>query len=315
FFGRARDIAAAVARLRDAPLLGIVGPSGVGKSSFVRAGIAPALKASGESWSALVVRPGRSPMAALAYALTPMMMSTSTGGTSTTTMSGDLSQQQAIVERLYAEPGFLGAALRNRAHSRGQHILLFVDQFEELYTQVADPRERLAFTACLAGVCDDATTPLRLVLSPRSDFLDHAAEAPVLMAALTRGLLFLTPPDRDGLRDALLQPAQMAGYQFEAAAMVESMLDHLEHTPGALPLLQFAAAQLWETRDRERRLLTSASYDRIGGIAGALASHADAVLAECTPREQALVRVLFLRLITPERTRAIVPVTELPELS
>jgi hypothetical protein len=97
--------------------------------------------------------------------------------------------------------------------------------------------------------------------------------------------------------------------------MIESMLDHLEHTPGALPLLQFAASQLWETRDSSRRLLTAESYHRIGGIAGALASHADAVVAECTQREQSLVRALFLRLVTPERTRAIVPATELYELS
>jgi eukaryotic-like serine/threonine-protein kinase len=309
FFGRARDVGAAVARLRDVPLLGIVGPSGVGKSSFVRAGVLPALKASGEAWSALVIRPGRSPMAALAYALTPIVSGTSS------TVSGELSQQQVVVEHLYAEPGYFGAALRSRARSRGQHILIFVDQFEELYTQVADPRERMAFTACLAGVCDDATTPLRLMLSLRSDFLDHVAEAPALLAELTRGLFFLLPPSRDGLRDALLQPAEMAGYRFETPEMVESMLDHLEHTPGALPLLQFAASQLWETRDRERRLLTAESYQRIGGTAGALASHADAVLAECTTREQALVRALFLRLISPERTRAIVPMNELYDLS
>ena len=315
FFGRSRDVAAAVARLRDLPLVGIVGPSGVGKSSFVRAGIVPALKASGEPWSTLVVRPGRSPMAALAYALAPMLSTSSGANTTAITVAADLSQQQQVVERLHAEPGYLGAALRSRARSRGQHILLFVDQFEELYTQVVDPRERFAFTACLAGVCDDVTTPLRLVLALRSDFLDHVAEAPTLLAELTHGLFFLTPPNRDGLRDALIQPAEMAGYQFEVPSMVEAMLDHLEHTPGALPLLQFAASQLWETRDRDRRLLTAESYHRIGGIAGALASHADAVVAECTQREQVLVRSLFLRLVTPERTRAIIPVNELYELS
>ncbi len=320
FFGRSRDVAAAVARLRDVPLLGIVGPSGVGKSSFVRAGLVPALKTSGEQWSRLSLRPGRSPMAALAGALAPLATGRSETGavpapTGVVTATGDPGQQQQILERLHAEPGYFGTVLRARARARGQHILVFVDQFEELYTQVADQRERLAFTACLAGVCDDVTTPLRLVLSLRSDFLDHVAEAPALMAELTQGLFFLTPPDRDGLRDALIQPAEMAGFQFETPQMIESMLDHLEHTPGALPLLQFAASQLWEMRDRERRLLTAASYERIGGIAGALASHADAVLAECTAREQALVRALFLRLITPERTRAIVPVSELYELS
>ncbi|HEY0479981.1 MAG TPA: protein kinase [Kofleriaceae bacterium] len=344
FFGRSRDVAAAVARLRDAPLVGIVGPSGVGKSSFVRAGIVPTLKASGEQWSTIVVRPGRSPMTALASALAPMLSTSAGAGTATgagvrtgtgtgtgtgagagpgtgtgavppSTVSADLSQHQAVLERLYAEPGYLGAALRSRARSRDQHILLFIDQFEELYTQVADPRERLAFTACLAGVCDDVTTPLRLVLSLRSDFLDHVSEAPALMAELTRGLYFLASPNRDGLRDALIQPAQMAGFQFEVPSMIESMLDHLEHTPGALPLLQFAASQLWEMRDRDRRLLTADSYHRIGGIAGALASHADAVIAECSQREQTLIRALFLRLVTSERTRAIVPVGELYELS
>jgi hypothetical protein len=285
----------------------------VGKSSFVRAGLVPALKASGEHWSRFTLRPGRSPMAALAHALTPMASSLShTAGASAP--AGELTESQ-LRERLYAEPGYLGTLLRARARSRDQHILLVIDQFEELYTQVSDPRERLAFTACLAGVCDDAASPLRLVLSLRSDFLDHVAESPALMAELTRSLFFLAPPNRDGLRDALLQPAEMAGYQFESPATIESMLDHLEHTPGALPLLQFAASQLWEMRDRDRRLLTADSYHRIGGIAGALASHADAVLAECSGREQALVRVLFLRLITPERTRAIVPVTELYELS
>lgn len=313
FFGRARDVAAAVARLRDVPLVGIAGPSGVGKSSFVRAGVLPALKASGEEWTTVVVRPGRNPMTALAYALSPML--TTGAGNTANTIAQELARDQQVVERLYGEPGYLGTALRSRARARGQHILLFVDQFEELFTQVADPSERKAFTACLAGVCDDVATPLRLVLSVRSDFLDHMAEAPALMAELTRGLLFLAPPDRDGLRDALIQPAEMAGYQFELPQIVEAMLDHLQHTPGALPLLQFAASQLWEMRDRDRRLLTAASYERIGGITGSLASHAAAVLAECTPREQALVRAICLRLVTSEHTRAIVPVSELYELS
>ena len=319
FFGRTREIATAVARLRDQPLLGIVGPSGAGKSSFVRAGLVPAVKQpggawqSGEPWTSLVLRPGRQPVAALAHLLAPMLAQDSTM-TSTATVAADLAEHRAVVERLYAEPGYLGAVLRSRARHGQQNIMLFVDQFEELYTLVDDARERLAFTACLASVADDATAPLRVVISIRSDFLDRVPEDARFMAELGRGLHFLLPPDRAGLRDALIQPAEMAGYAFESPAMVEHMLDHLEHTPGALPLLQFAATKLWDLRDTTRRLLTEIGYQQIGGITGALASHADAVLAELSPQAQALARGLLLRLVTPERTRAIVSMEEIGEL-
>jgi hypothetical protein len=107
----------------------------------------------------------------------------------------------------------------------------------------------------------------------------------------------------------------MAGFKFELPAIVDDMLDHLETTPGALPLLQFAASKLWDQRDKSRRLLTHQTYHAMGGVAGALASHADRVLAEVGPQKTALARAILLRLVTPERTRAIVPMAELRELS
>jgi serine/threonine protein kinase len=309
FFGRAREVAAAANRLRDQPLLTVVGPSGVGKSSFVRAGLVPALKQSGEPWTSLVIRPGRQPMAALAHAVAPLVTQTST------TVAGDLSEHEAVLERLREEPGYLGTVLRSRARRRNQKMLLFVDQFEELYTLVSEPAERLAFTACLASVADDATTPLRVVLSIRSDFLDRVTEDPGFAADLAHGMFFLAPPGRDSLREAIVEPAEMAGYQLESQAIVEHMLDHLQHTQGALPLLQFAASKLWDLRDSGRKLLTAASYQTIGGITGALASHADAVVAGLPQPAQALTRALFLRLVTPDRTRAVVSVDELDELA
>jgi hypothetical protein len=235
-------------------------------------------------------------------------------GTSST-LTEDLSAQQKLAERLVREPGHLGAVLRSRARRENTKILLFVDQFEELYTLVPDAAERIAFTQCLAGTADDATAPLRVVCSLRSDFLDRCSEDPQFMGELQQGLFFMMPPNRDGLRDALVQPAELAGYQFEMPAIVEDMLDHLETTPGALPLLQFAASKLWETRDSARKMLTHHSYAQMGGIAGALASHADSVINEMPPPQQALVRAIFLRCITPERTRAIVPIDDLRELS
>ena len=86
------------------------------------------------------------------------------------------------------------------------------------------------------------------------------------------------------------------------------------HVPGALPLLQFAASTLWRDRDRERALLTEASYRALGGIAGALASHADATLGQFPSTDQPLIQAIFLRLVTPERTRAIVSMSELHAL-
>src|SRR4029079_5470072 len=111
---------------------------------------------------------------------------------------------------------------------------------------------------------------LRVVLSVRSDFLDRVAEDQTFLNELTQGLFFLGPPNRECRRDATIQPAARAGFRFEQAATVEDMLDHLETTPGALPLLQFAAAKLWDTRDSARHLLTHASYAAMGRVAGAL---------------------------------------------
>jgi hypothetical protein len=274
----------------------------------VRAGLVPALKQSGETWETLVIRPGRKPLESLASMISPMVATAAN-------LADEMEEQKKLVETLRHEPGHLGSILRGRARRDSRRLLLFVDQFEELYTLTDDPAERAAFTACLSAVADDATSPLRVVLSIRSDFLDRAAEDPEFVNELTQGLFFLGPPGRDGLRDAIQQPAEMAGFHFEQESIIEDMLNHLESTPGALPLLQFAASKLWESRDTARKMLTNASYAAMGGVAGALASHADRVVADLGPQKSPLVRAILLRLVTPERTRAIVPMAELRELS
>ena len=308
FFGRGRDVTRMVTRVRELPLTAIVGPSGVGKSSFVRAGVGPALKASGETWDVVTLRPGRYPLAALATVIE--RLSTRVGAS----MTGTVDEQGQLMRRLRNEPGFLGATLRTRAATTGSHTLLFVDQFEELYTLVPDLEERRAFTAALAAVADDSSAPLRVVVSMRSDFLDRVAEDPRFMEELSRGLVFLSAPDREGLREALEQPVEMIGYKFESSAMVGDMLDALADTPGALPLLQFAAAKLWDARDRQRHLLTMASYQSIGGISGALATHADEVVRNMSSSQQKLTQRVFRQLVTPDRTRAIVELEDIYQL-
>ncbi|TNF38021.1 MAG: serine/threonine-protein kinase PknK [Deltaproteobacteria bacterium] len=306
FFGRSRETDAMATRIRELPMMAVVGPSGVGKSSFVRAGLVPRLKASGEAWEVLVTRPGRRPLAALADVVAV--------ADSAVDARGD-DARQAVLERLRAAPGDLGRALRERALRHDARVLLIVDQLEELYTLATDRDEQQAFIDALCGAADDASAPVRVVLSLRSDFLDRAAEDPRLIAEISRGLVFLRAPTGDALRDAIVQPAELAGYRFESQAMVDAMLAALEGAPGALPLLQFAASQLWQARDPRRRLLTRAAYDATGGVEGLLAKHADDVLAQLDAPAQRLCREMFRRLVTPERTRAIVDVAELEGLA
>ena len=307
FFGRGEEIAATVNRVRERPLLGIVGPSGAGKSSFVRAGLVPALKRSGEAWEALVLRPGRHPLAGLASLISPML-------NTSVSIADEMAEQKKLEQRLIKEPGFVGAVLRGRARREKKNILLFIDQFEELYTLVPDATERKAFTASLAAVADDPTSPIRLVISIRSDFLDRVPEDPRFMAELSQGLVFLNSPGTEGLREAIVSPAEMAGYRFESTGIVDDMIKHLATTSGALPLLQFAASKLWDARDAANKVLTQSAYDSIGGVAGALASHANAVIEKIPPASQPLARAIFLRLVTADRTRAIVGMDELREL-
>jgi hypothetical protein len=308
FFGRTREVVRMANQVRERPLMAVVGPSGVGKSSLVRAGLVPSLKAAGELWEIFITRPSRHPVSTLAGLLQPLTRS------STVDLSARIEEQKALAGRLRAEPGYLGSVLRSRSGSKGGSILLFVDQFEELYTMVPDPEERKAYTSCLAGAADDASAPLRVVVSMRSDFLDRVGENPAFLDELSRSLMFLQAPDRQALFEAITMPAELAGYTFEDEAIVEEMLQSLQHSPAALPLLQFAASKLWENRDRSRKLLTRKSYDAMGGIAGTLATHADEVLGSLAPPTQKLVRAIFMRLVTPDGTRAIVDIKELLQL-
>lgn len=315
FFGRERDIASLLSRLRLQPLMAVGGPSGAGKSSFVRAGIIPAFKRLGSQREAIVVRPGKKPLLAMASVLIELAEQT----------LDDLHQSslnvtagpEALAVHLRERPGLLGAILRASCRARGAqaNTLFFVDQFEEIFTLCADAAERGAFLSCLEGAADDATSPLRVILAMRSDFLDRLADARKLSSDVAKGLYLLPPLGKDELREALTKPLELLGYRYDNAELVEKMLSALERTNAPLPLLQFTASKLWEARDIGAKLLTTASYEKLGGVEGTLASHADTVVASMSTDDKPLVRRFFERLVTPERTRAITNESDLRELA
>jgi eukaryotic-like serine/threonine-protein kinase len=297
FFGRDNEIRSALTQLDAWPLLAVIGPSGVGKSSFVHAGLVPALRASGGSWQVHVLRPGRVPLHRLASVLEEAP-----------------GQATHLIDQLAESPGLFGVMLRDAAVRRGTKILVVVDQLEELFTLCDSDDIRERFLASLLAAADDATSPVRVVLSMRADFLDRLAGHKHFLAELSRGLFFLTAPDQDNLRETLERPAELAGYSFEHPHIVEDMMQAAT-SRGALPLLSFAATRLWEARDRQRKQLTTAAYNQMGGVGGAFARHADQVAAAVPAQSQRLLRTIMTRLVTPEGTRAVVDHRELLSLS
>ncbi len=315
FFGREIMVEHIVSRLVEQPLLALVGASGAGKSSLVRAGVIPALMHGGDAWESFIMRPGPRPLVALADMLHQHSWQRSSHtADSPSSVRSDTAPSEAMMTRLRNEPGYLGVQVRSRARRRRERALLFIDQFEEIYT-LAPEEEREAFLRCLTGVADDSSSPVRVLISIRHDFLDRVAfGSPILAELISRGTVLVGPLDRRGLQRALVAPAEASSYRFESQSLVTEMLDTLECTSGALPLLQFTASRLWAGRDIERRLLTESSYRAFGGVEGALTSHADNVISSMTEAEKNWARVLILRLVTPERTRGITTRRELSEI-
>ncbi len=282
FFGRGLEVGAALERLRTESVLIVTGDSGVGKSSLVRAGVIPSILdgalGSGRDWDAATFTPGRRPLAALAAAL------------------GDPS----IAGRVLDDPEALPRELHRRSVDRS--LVLFVDQMEELVT-VGDPAEVAALEAGLARL-SEAVSNVRLIMTVRADFLSRIAALPRLGQELSRLLFFVSPLPSERLRDVITGPAGVTGFAFESEEMISKLVDATAQAGGGgLPLLSFALAELWEARDREARVIKESALDTMGGVAGALARHGDAVIAGMPAVERAAARRILLRLVTSMGTR------------
>jgi serine/threonine protein kinase/WD40 repeat protein len=282
FFGRELEVEALWRKLRRPRLLALVAPSGAGKSSFLRAGLLPTLP---KGWKALVATPGSRPFQALARTLVPVF-------------AGDTQATEAL---LRFEDLDTAVSLLQRYRQRHEHALVVVDQFEELFT-LNPPEVQKAFSELLGRLALEAD--LHVLLSLRDDFLLRCREQEPLVPAFS-DLTPLGTLSDSALRRALVQPALACGYRFEDEALADEMIDEVQRERGALPLLAFAASRLWEKRDHERGLLTRAAYREIGGVAGALAQHAEATLERIGAHRTPIVRELFRNLVTAQGTRAV----------
>ncbi len=313
FFGRETEIHAFVELMRREAVLPVVGPSGGGKSSFVQAGVVPRLREQGR-WVVIGLRPGRRPLRALTGRL-QAREGWQTTGPRTTAGSGGLGEPAAEVpvssedgDTLLAElrrsPTRLALKLEAIAEQERARVLLFVDQLEELYTLDCDPADRTTFMEAISTAADDPQGAVRVVFTLRDDFLGRVAEARAARDVLGQ-VTVLRSPDPDRLREILVRPVEAVGYGFDDPRLVDEMVAALKGEPSALPLVQVAGMALWAGRDRQHRLLLRATYEATGGIAGALAHHADGVLDGLSASQVRTAREVLLRLVTADGTRQV----------
>ena len=288
FFGREVETDARWKRLRAKTLLAVIGPSGAGKTSFVRAGVVPSRPA---SWTAIVATPGNAPLRNLGQALAPQLAS-------------DLEGLRKLVT--FDDPG-VAFDLMARWRRGNDEALVVLDQFEELFT-LNPPEVQERFAAFLGRLAGEGN--LHVLLSLRDDFLMRCHGCTPL-APLFEALTPLGPMTRDGLRRALVEPAAKRGYRFEDDALPDEMIVAAEGARTALPLLAFAVARLWERRDQDGKLLTRGAYAEIGGVAGALAKHAEETLERIGIGQEGVVRAIFRNLMTAQGTRAVLDREEL----
>jgi WD40 repeat protein len=284
FFGREAEVEQMWRKLEGPPrMLAIMGPSGAGKSSFIAAGLVPNAP---PDWGIIQTSPGNAAFTSLRSALTP-----------------ELTHRPELLQALVTgadDPDVIVNAVAGWREGKSG-ALIIVDQFEELFTlNPAGTQSELAGLLRRLVLEVDA----HILLSMRDDFAG-SCNAHEPLQSIFQDMTFVNPPSGANLRRALIRPAQKCGYRFEDDELVDEMLAEVEGERGALPLLAFAAARLWEKRDRDTGLLTRQAYEDIGGVGGALAGHAEATIDHIGHERLPIVRELFRNLVTAEGTRAI----------
>lgn len=292
-------------------LLMVLGASGSGKSSMMMAGLIPHLQQKGilnsQEWIFLDrIVPETHPLESLANSLAQQ-----------SALDNVLSLHRALDSDSLRTLHLLA---RQLVGSSPRKVVLFIDQFEEVFTLTTSEEERQRFFDLLVTAVTEPQGPLLVLLTLRADFYDRPMQYPELYQLLEAHRVTVLPMQREDLRRVIEGPAQLPDVQltFEGD-LVGDLLFEVREQGAPLPLLQFTLEQLF-TR-RKGRLLTLQAYRDIGGVKGALVKHADETYAALPSEEhRKLAQIVFIRLIEPgtlqqemTRRRAIRGEFELPD--
>jgi WD40 repeat protein/transcriptional regulator with XRE-family HTH domain len=276
----------AMAGHRSSPLtrfLAVVGASGSGKSSIVRAGLVSVLRWNEDStnWHFHVLTPTAHPLESLASTLIRETNSVIAIATLMDDMARDVRSLQIFARQK------LGLEHRS-------HLLLIVDQFEELFSLCRSEVERSSFIGNLLTASSDVDGPVIVVITLRADFYAHCANYVKLREALAQNQEYIGAMSNEELRRAIEEPARRGRWELEPG-LVDVLLHDVGHEPGALPLLSHALFETWQRR--RGRMMTLSGYASSGGVRGAIAETAETVFTDqFTLEQQMIARRIFLRL-------------------
>ncbi|WP_322509324.1 trypsin-like peptidase domain-containing protein, partial [Anaerolinea sp.] len=275
------------------PLTTVLGASGSGKSSLVFAGLLPRLRIHPE-WVILSMTPGEDPFSALARACLPFLEPE----ISETDRLREINKLSSALSK--GEISFSQVVERIQEKHHKDHLLLFIDQFEQLYKPVLSRETIQKFHASVFHPLTSTNDPRwQVVLTLRSEFLEEATRDEIFEKLLNQGeKIFLGAMGRDNLIQAAEAPARKQGVDFEDG-LVKRIIDDLEEGSGALPLLEFTLSRLWEEQQNYR--LTHQAYENVGKVAGALEAYAESVFSRLSDQERDLARQIFLQLVHLEK--------------
>jgi WD40 repeat protein/class 3 adenylate cyclase len=303
FFGREELVEQLVKRLGTTRFLAVVGPSGSGKSSVVRAGLLPAIRRgaipTSDGWRIADMFPGASPLDGLEAAL----------------LRATPDPPASLIDQLERDEHGLHRAVLRLLPSDGSELVLVIDQFEELFTLVEDEAVRTHFLGSLEAAATEPHSRLRVVATLRADFYDRPLLYRGFADLFKSRVEAVVPLSAEELERAISGPAKRVDVTLEPG-LIAAMLADVAEEPGALPLMEYALTELFDRRDGRRLFLEA--YREIGGVSGALGRRAEELYAELDDGGKETARQLFLRLVAlgegTEDTRRRVPRSEVVSL-
>lgn len=287
FYGRTALTDQLLEKIRQGNFVAVLGASGCGKSSVVRAGLLHQLQlgqklGGSNQWNIKIFRPGEHPSRSLAYAFVNPGLS-----------EIDQAKQAMKAEELIAA-GTVGLSKIIQAF-KANRVVLVVDQFEEVFTLCKDNTERQRFFECLLNTAERLGNVLTLVITMRADFYGKCTEKEYagLTDKIQANLVTVSPMKEGELEQAIIEPARQVGLEIEQE-LVTQIIEDVEGSPGSLPLMQYTLTELWKQRVVNR--LTLSAYKRLGGVKGTLQKRATEVYEKLQAEEQQTAKRIFLAL-------------------